>query len=138
MIDPATGSFEMAQITNKTATEISNITKNCWYTCYPLSQQIVFDRGTKFMAEFDKMFQNNYGLKRKPITTRNHQYNAIIEIIHQTIGNIIHNFYVSNIINNEPWSGILAATIFAVRETYHTITIISNVASIWTIRHLKH
>ena len=27
---------------------------------------------------------------------------------------------MSNIINNDPWSGILAATIFAVRETYHT------------------
>ena len=27
---------------------------------------------------------------------------------------------MSNIINNDPWSGILAATLFAVRATYHT------------------
>ena len=27
---------------------------------------------------------------------------------------------MSNIINNDPWSGILAATMFAVRTTYHT------------------
>ena len=26
---------------------------------------------------------------------------------------------MSNIINNDPWSGILAATMFALRKTYH-------------------
>ena len=71
------------------------------------------------MAEFAKMCHNYYGLKRKPITTRNPQSNAIIERIHQTIRNIIRTFDVSNIVNNDPWSGILAATTFAVRATYH-------------------
>ena len=66
------------------------------------------------------MCHYDYGLKRKPITTRNIQSNAIIERIHQTIRNIIRTFDVSNIVNNDPWSGILAATMFAVRETYHT------------------
>ena len=79
MIDPATGCFEIAKILNKTAAEISDITRKTWFNCYPLKQQIVFDRGTKFMAEFSKMCQNDYGLKRKPITTRNLQSNAIIE-----------------------------------------------------------
>ena len=72
------------------------------------------------MDEFAKMCHNDYGLKRKPITTRNPQSNAIIERIHQTIGNIIRTFDVSNIVNNNPWSGILATTMFAVRATYHT------------------
>ena len=71
------------------------------------------------MAEFSKMCQNDYVLKRKPITTRNTQSNEIIERIHQTIGNIIRAFDVSNIVNNNPWSGILAATMFAVRANYH-------------------
>ena len=66
------------------------------------------------------MCQNYYGLKSKPITTRNSQSNAIIERIHQTIGNIFHKFDVSSIVNNDPSSGILVATMFAVRETYHT------------------
>ena len=79
MIDPATGLFEMAQIPNKTAAEIADITEKTWLTRYPLPQQLVFDRGTKFMAEFAKMCQNDYGLKRKPTTTRNPQSNAIIE-----------------------------------------------------------
>ena len=61
MINPATGWFEMAQIPNKMAAEIADIAKKTWFTRYPLPQQIVFDRGTKFMAEFSKMCQNKYG-----------------------------------------------------------------------------
>ena len=83
-------------------------TENCvwsWYQNY---------------GEFSKMCRNKYGLNRKPIITRNPQPNAIIEQIHQTIGNIIRTFDVSNIVNNDPWYGIISATIFAVRENYHT------------------
>ena len=113
MIDPATGWFEMAQISNKTAAEIADITKKTWFTRYPLPQQILFGSGTKFMAEFSKMCQHDYGLKRKPIKTRKPQSNTTIRRIHQTIGNIIRTFDVSNIVNNDPWSGILAATMFS-------------------------
>ena len=66
------------------------------------------------------MCQNNYGLKSKPITTSNPQSNKVIGQIHQIIGNIIGTFDVSDIVNNDPWSGILAATIFSVRVNYHT------------------
>ena len=103
MIDPVTGWFEMAQIPNKTAAEIADITEKTWFTRYPLPQRIVSDSGIEFMAEFSKMWHNYYALKRKPITTRNPQSNAIIERNHQTIGNIICTFDVSNIVNNDPW-----------------------------------
>ena len=72
------------------------------------------------MSEFDKMCQNDYGLKRKSIAPSTPQSNAIIKQIHQTIENIVRIFDVSNIVNNHPWSGILAATMFAIRATYHT------------------
>ena len=61
MIDPSTGWFNMAQIPNKTAAEIADITNKTWFIRYPLPQRIVFDCGTKFMAEFSKMCQKNYG-----------------------------------------------------------------------------
>ena len=72
------------------------------------------------MAEFANMCQNGYGVKRKPIKTSNPHSNAIIKRIHQNIGNIIRTFDLSNIVNNNPWSGILAATMFAVHANYHT------------------
>jgi hypothetical protein len=74
------------------------------------------------MAEFAKMVKNDYGLKIKPITTRNPQANAIIERVHQTIGNIIRTFNVQAMDTNDPWTGILAATMFAIRATVHTTT----------------
>ena len=77
MIDLAAVWFEMAQIPNKTAAELADIAKKTRFTRYPLPQRIVFDRGTKFMAEFAKMCQNDYVLKRKPIKTRNPQSNAL-------------------------------------------------------------
>ena len=65
MINPDTGWFEMAQIPNKMAAEIVDITEKTWFTRYPLPQRIVFDRNTKFMAEFSKMCQNYYGIKKE-------------------------------------------------------------------------
>ena len=110
----------MAQIPNKTDAEIVDTDRKNWFNRSPLPQRIVLYHSTKFMVEFSKMCQSKFGLKRKPITTRNPQSNSIIKRIHQTIGNIICTFDVSNIVNNDPWSGILAATMFAVCVTYHT------------------
>jgi hypothetical protein len=123
MIDPATGWFEMREIPDKRADTIANIVEQAWFTRYPWPTQIIFDRGKEFMAEFAKMVRNDYGVKKKPITTRNPQANSIIERIHQTIGNIIRTFEVTKnpeIDEEDPWSGILAATMFATRATYHT------------------
>ena len=68
------------------------------------------------------MMKNDYRVKGKPITTRNPQTNAIVEIIHQVIGNIIRTFELetSYIDEENPWKGILSATVFTVRSTYHT------------------
>ena len=69
------------------------------------------------MAEFAKMVRNDYGIKTKPITTRNPQANSIIDRIHQTIANMIRTFQMhdAKIDETDPWSGILAATMFAAR-----------------------
>ncbi len=65
---------------------------------------------------------DDYGVKKKPITTRNPQANAIVERVHQTIGNIIRTFELQDnyLDEDDPCKGILAATAFAIRATYHT------------------
>ena len=93
------------------------------------------------MVELSMMCQNDYGIKRKSITTRNHQPNAIIERIHQTIGNIIRTCDVSNIVKNDLWSGIIAATMFAVCATYHTTLQVSPFQIVfgrYAILNIKH
>ena len=53
---------------------------------------VTYDRGSEFIGqEFQQMLIQDYGIKRKPITIRNPQANAIVERIHEVIVNIIQN-----------------------------------------------
>ena len=68
------------------------------------------------------MVEEDYGLKVKGSTTRNPQSNSILERIHQVIANMIRTYELENVYmdKQDPWSGIIAATCFAIRSTYHT------------------
>jgi transposase InsO family protein len=123
MIDPATGWFEIHQYDDKRAITIANIVEQEWFSRYPWPTQITFDRGSEFMGqEFRNMIKEDYGIKEKPITVRNPQANAIVERIHQVIANIIRTFELEDnyLDETDPWKGILSATAFAIRATYHT------------------
>ncbi len=123
MIDPATGWFEIQQYDDKQAITVANIIEQEWFSRYPWPTQITFDRGSEFIGqEFQKMIKEDYGIKAKPITVRNPQANAIVERVHQVIGNIICTFELETNYLDEtsPWKGILSATAFAVRSTFHT------------------
>jgi len=67
------------------------------------------------------MIEEDYGITHQGITTRNPQANAIIERIHQTLGNTIRTFEVheSDLTTESPWDGILSAAMFALRANYH-------------------
>ncbi len=94
-----------------------------WFSRYPWPTQVSFDRGKEFIGhDFQDMLKNDYGVTRKPITTRNPQANAIIERVHQVIANIIRTYELQDNYLDEanPWKGILSATAFAVRSTFHT------------------
>ena len=123
MIDPASGWFEVHQYGDKRAVTIANVVEQEWFSWYPWPTQITFDKGSKFTGhEFNHMVLHDYGIKCKPITVRNPQANAIVERIHQVIGNIIRTFDLENIYldKKDPFKGVLAAAAFAVRSTYHT------------------
>jgi hypothetical protein len=93
------------------------------------------------MVKFAQMVQNDYGLIIQPITTQNPQANAIIERVHQTIGNIMRKFNVQALDQNDPWSGILAATMFAVQATFHATLQASPLQLVFgqdTILNIKH
>ena len=125
MIDPATGWFEIREIKTKAADVVANVLEQAWLTRYPWPSQLVFDRGSEFKAEVTQMVTNDYGIKTKPTTTRNPQANAIVERVHQTIGNMIRTFQVydnDSVDDVDPWSGILSAVMAAVRSTVSTTT----------------
>ena len=87
MIDPTTGWFEIREVPRtKRADFVANIVEQAWLTRYPWPQKVILDRGTEFMAEFSKMIQDDYGIKKKPITKRNPQANAIVEGFTKQLG----------------------------------------------------
>ncbi len=123
MIDPATGWFEIHEYDDKRSITVANIAEQEWFCRYPWPTQVTFDRGSEFIGkDFQKMIKEDYGIKAKPITVRNPQANAIVERIHQVIGNIIRTFELEDnyLDEDDPWKGILSATAFAVRSTFHT------------------
>ena len=48
--------------------------------------------------EFKTISQADYGIAVKPIISRNPQANSILEMVHQTIGNIIRTFKVQDMV----------------------------------------
>ena len=74
------------------------------------------------MAEFITMVSNDYGIKKRPVTTRNPQGNSILERIHSTVGNMVRTLHFSEtpLDEDHPWDGILASVMFATRATIHT------------------
>ena len=123
MIDPATGWFEIVEYSNKRAITIANLVEQVWLSRYPWPQVINYDQGSEFIGhEFKTMVEKDYGIDTKGITVRNPQANAIIERVHQVLGNTIRTFdnEQRTINHQDPWTGILCAVAFAVRSTYHT------------------
>ena len=81
------------------------------------------DRGREFRAEVEKLLRDEYGIRRKLITTRNPQANAMVERAHQTIHNLIatQGDQVQRMTSPDgSWDGILSAVGFAMRATIHT------------------
>jgi transposase InsO family protein len=123
MIDPAKGWFEIHQYDNKRSMTLANIAEQQLFSRYPWPTQVTFNRGSEFIGkDFKKMIKEDYGVKAKPITVRNPQANAIVERVHQVIGNIIRTFELESTYLDETdlRKGILSATAFAVRLTFHT------------------
>ena len=67
---------------------------------------------------------NDFGIPCNSISIRNPQANAIVERIHQTIGNIIHTFNIQqmDLDNDNPCEGIPSSTMFVIQSTVHATT----------------
>ena len=51
-----------------------------WLARYPWPTEIIMDRGTEFAKEVQACIKDEYGIRKKLITTRNPQANSIVEI----------------------------------------------------------
>ena len=103
---------------------VANQVELAWLSRYPLPNIITVDIGKEFLAELKTMMANDYGIQCNSISVRNPQANAIVETVHQTIGNILRTYKIQqmDLDNENPWKGVLSSTMFAIRSTVHTTT----------------
>ena len=121
MIDPATGWFEVKDVTNATAEACMEAFDDTWLSRYPRPQFIGYDGGSEYKNVFDEM-RANYGMTRRVSTSYNPQSNGIIERVHQVLNDALRTFELSEheLDEHDPWASFLSATAYAIRSTYHT------------------
>jgi len=81
------------------------------------------DKGKEFAREVRETLKNEYGIKRKIITSRNPQANSMIETCHKTLHNIIRSAQIKDRRDLDSFlgfKGVLAARRKAVNSTVHT------------------
>ena len=91
MIDPATSWFKIAHMESKSSNEAQRIFDSTWLARYPRPREVGCDNGGEFKQLFSELCEN-MGIKQKPTTDYNPQSNAVIERIHQVLGNQLRSF----------------------------------------------
>jgi len=81
------------------------------------------DKGREFAREVSETLQNEYGIKRKIITSRNPQSNSMIERCHKTLHNMICSAQIKDRRDLDSllgFKGVLAACRKAMNSAVHT------------------
>ena len=121
MIYPITRQFEVVQYDDKRTTTITNLVETMWLSRYPRPREITYDQGKEFIGHgFRKsLIEYEYKITAKPITLVCPIQNAILEQIHQVLGNLVRNFNVQQtyVDKNDPWTGISAEAAFVIFST---------------------
>jgi hypothetical protein len=143
MINPATSWFEVVElplvrrlktitvngkessiieeIIDKTSERIARLVNKTWLSRYPRCCYIIYDNGSKFKLNFEYLCET-YGIKRKPTTVKNPQANAILERLHQVLGQMLRTSEL-NMAETIPDDVhvFLDNAAWAVCSTYHTV-----------------
>jgi hypothetical protein len=120
-IDPATSWPEICEITDKRSQTVMDAFHNNWLCRYRRPIQVTFDNGSEFKSVFEEMC-DNLGINCRPTTSYNPQGNAVIERIHQVMGNMSRAFELEEreLDPDDPCNDFLQACDFGIRSIFHT------------------
>ena len=96
MIDPATGWFEVAPVSNIDSASCQAAFDDYWLSRYPHPQYLGYDNGKDVKKVFEEM-QANYEMAAKPSSKYNPQSNRIIERVHQVLNDSLRTFDIEKI-----------------------------------------
>jgi len=89
--DPATGFVETVEIGQKTANATANWLEIHWLAQHPWPTDATVDKGREFAREVSETLENEHGVKRKVVASRNPQSNSMIERCCKTVHNMIRS-----------------------------------------------
>jgi hypothetical protein len=143
-IDPATSWFEVVElplvcrlktitvnskessiveeIFDKTFEHRARLINKMWLSRYPRCCYIIYNNGSEFKLNFEYLCET-YGIKRKPTTVKNPQSNAILERLHQVLGQMLctSKLDMDKTITPDDVDVFLHNAAWAIRSTYHTV-----------------
>ena len=104
VVDSAIWWFEIAKITDKTSSRISQINNNTWLSRYPRPRKIIFDNGNEFKKDYFPLIKN-FSIKPTPTSIKNPQANSILERVHQVLRNMLRtkNLQKYDFGDMDPW-----------------------------------
>jgi hypothetical protein len=83
---------------------------------------LVYNNGSEFKLNFEYLC-DSYGIKHKPTTSKNPQANAILELVHQVLGQILHTAEIdmADSVTPNNVDVFLDNAAWAIRSTHHTV-----------------
>ena len=89
IIDQVTNLVELVRITDKTSAHVALQFENTWLSRYPLPRSCTHDQGGEFVGYPFQRTLDRHGIRSRPTTAKNPQSNAIVERMHQAVGNTL-------------------------------------------------
>jgi hypothetical protein len=115
-------SFIVEEIFDKTSERIARLVNKMWLSRYPRCSYLIYDNGSEFKLNFEYLCET-YGIKRKPTTIKNPQTNAILEQLHQVLGQMLctSKLNMAKTITPDDVDVFLDNWAWAICSTYHTV-----------------
>ena len=88
-IDLVTNLVELIRVDRKTSAKIRSKLEQSWLARYPWPKRCIYDNGESLLADNFKNLPRKTSIKDVPTTSWNPQVNAIREIMHHTVGNVL-------------------------------------------------
>ena len=106
---------------DKTSATVGILISKTWFSHYPCSQCIVYDKGSEFKLHFETLC-DSYGSKHKPTIVKNLQSNAILHV-HQTIMGMLCTAEIdmADTVREIDIADFLTNAAWAICSTYHTV-----------------
>ncbi len=110
------------EIFDKSSERTARLVNKTWLCRYPRCRYLIYDNGIEFKLHFEHLC-DSYGIKRKPTTVRNPQANAILERVHQVVGQMLRTAEIDMAKSVVPDDAdvFIDNAAWAIRSTYHTV-----------------